>query len=338
MSELTFRVDRGWAGKRLDLFLHAMLPKKSRAFVQRLIEEGLVKREDVVLTKYSQKVSLGDIVMTSVELPVRQTVEAEDLPITVVYEDEHLAVLDKPAGMVVHPAPGHRTGTLVNALLHHFSGKLSGVGGQKRPGLVHRLDRNVSGLILIAKDDEAHGKLQALFKDREVEKLYLAVAWGKLRESHGRIDAPIGRHPVLRKKMAVIEDPIRSPSDYLASRPRSRPSLTLWRMLEHLGKAATLLEMNLKTGRTHQIRVHLSHIHHPIVGDPAYGGGIPGGMKDEELLAVLKGFDRIALHAWRLSFKHPAFGRYVSFEAAIPDEFRALLTAFRAAAKRAKEA
>jgi 23S rRNA pseudouridine1911/1915/1917 synthase len=316
MDERIFRVDRGRAGMRLDLFLCEMLPRMSRAYLQKLIEDGVITRESVPLTKASMKVFYDDIVHVNVPPPVKMRVQAEDIPITILHEDDDLAVVEKPAGMVVHPASGHRSGTLVNALLHHMGPRLSGVAGVARPGLVHRLDKDVSGLILIAKHDRAHFALQAKFKGRLVEKTYLALVWGNVKTNEGRIHAPIARHRSNRKKMAVLEG--------------GKDSLTLYRVVERIGKEATFLEVDLKTGRSHQIRVHLAHIGHAIVGDSLYGGG-PARTHRPELREAVQGLGRIALHAWRLSFIHPGTERRVSYESPAPEVLRALIETFRAA-------
>lgn len=316
MHSQSFRVDRGMAGKRLDHFLCEMMPRESRAYLQKLIEAGEVTRRGVALTKPSLKVAYDDVVEVNVPPPTKTAIEPEDIPLSFLYEDADIAVVLKPAGMVVHPAPGHRSGTLVNALLHHLKGRLSGVSGVERPGLVHRIDKDVSGLLLIAKTDEAHRGLQALFKSRKVDKRYLALVWGRLRTNEGRFDGPIARHPTFRRRMAV------APSGW------GKPALTVYRVLERLGRAATLLDVDLRTGRSHQIRVHFSHAGHPLVGDNTYGGSAARGATATLRDAVLA-FPRIALHAWRLTFRHPTTGRNLSFEAPVPEEFLRLLAAMR---------
>jgi 23S rRNA pseudouridine1911/1915/1917 synthase len=301
--EETLRVDRGGAGKRLDRFLREKLPHLSRSFLQKLIEKGSVERNGTPSLKPSVKVEYNDRVRVVVPFPEKSETRPEDIPLSILYEDSDVAVVDKSAGMVVHPAPGHWSGTLVNALLHRLQ-DLSGIGGTERPGLVHRLDKDVSGLLLVAKHDRAHRALSAAFKARRVDKIYLALVRGRVRKNEGRIEESIARHPRNRKKMAVIEG--------------GRPALTLYRVLERLA-GATLLEVNLKTGRSHQARVHLAHIGHPILGDAVYGGDKGPGAP----------LDRIALHAWRLTLRHPGTGLLISFEAPVPEEMRALAEGLR---------
>ena len=254
------------ADARLDLFLVSVLPDRSRSQIQRLIKEGQVQvagRE----AKANQPVKAGQQISVEILEPVDAEPEPEALPLTILYQDHDLIVVDKPAGMVVHPAAGHASGTLVNALLHHVD-DLSGIGGEKRPGIVHRLDRGTSGLMVVAKHDAAHEELARQFRDREVEKEYVALVWGVVQAGR-RIDAPIGRDPSNRKKMS-------------ARARRSREAVTRIVRAEHLHPSLTLAQVAIHTGRTHQIRVHLSAIGHPIVGDPLYGGvhrRVPGDLK-----------------------------------------------------------
>jgi len=239
--------------------------------------------------------------------PVDTTVEAEALPLPILYQDADVIVVDKPAGMVVHPAAGHASGTLVNALLHHVD-DLSGIGGEKRPGIVHRLDRGTSGLMVVAKHDAAHEELARQFHDREVEKDYLALVWGEVMAGR-RIDAPIGRDPDNRKKMS-------------AKARRSREAVTRIVRAEHFGRTLTLAQVAIHTGRTHQIRVHLSAIGHPVVGDALYGGvrrRVPGDIR-----AVLH-LERPFLHAARLAFKHPRDSRRIEFTSELPDDLQRIL-------------
>jgi 23S rRNA pseudouridine1911/1915/1917 synthase len=302
----TFTVADDADGTRLDRFLVSVLPVRSRSQIQRLIKDGQVQvagRD----AKPNQAVKAGQEVSVEILEPVDAQPEAEALPLSILYQDRDLIVVDKPAGMVVHPAAGHASGTLVNALLHWVD-DLSGIGGEKRPGIVHRLDRGTSGVMVAAKHDKAHEELARQFRDREVEKEYLALVWGVVQAGR-RIDAPIGRDPVNRKKMS-------------ARARRSREAVTRIVRAEHLHPALTLAQVAIHTGRTHQIRVHLSAIGHPIVGDPLYGGihrRVPGDLK-----AVTR-LERPFLHAARLAFKHPSDGRRMEFESPLPEDLQRVL-------------
>ena len=297
-------------GTRLDRFLVSVLPAHSRSQIQRLIKDGQVQVSGHD-AKPNQAVKAGQEISVEILAPVDAQPEAEALPLSILYQDRDLIVVDKPAGMVVHPAAGHASGTLVNALLHWVD-DLSGIGGEKRPGIVHRLDRGTSGLMVAAKHDKAHEELARQFRDREVEKEYLALVWGVVQAGR-RIDAPIGRDPVNRKKMS-------------ARARRSREAVTRIVRAEHLHPALTLAQVAIHTGRTHQIRVHLSAIGHPIVGDPLYGGihrRVPGDLKPVSHL------DRPFLHAARLAFKHPSDGRRMEFESSLPDDLQHVLDELR---------
>jgi len=297
-------------GLRLDRFLVSVLPGQSRSQIQRLIKDGHVQVAGRP-AKANQPVKTGQLVAVALPEPEDATPAAEALPLPIVYQDGDLIVVDKPAGMVVHPAAGHASGTLVNALLHHVT-DLSGIGGEKRPGIVHRLDRGTSGLMVVAKHDRAHEELARQFRDREVEKEYIALVWGEVQAGR-RIDAPIGRDPGDRKKMS-------------ARARRSREAVTRITGAEHLGRALTLARVAIHTGRTHQIRVHLSAIGHPIVGDPLYGGvhrHVPGDLR------AVRHLDRPFLHAGRLAFKHPADGRRMEFTSDLPEDLQQVLDALR---------
>ena len=292
-------------GTRLDNFLTALLPEQSRSQLQRLIKDGRVTGPGGGL-RPSTQVRAGQTFTIDIPPPEPTTVEPEALPLRIVYEDDDVVVLDKPPGMVVHPAAGHRTGTLVNALLHHVKG-LSGIGGELRPGIVHRLDRGTSGLMVVAKHDAAHQELSRQFSDREVEKEYVALVWGVVQAGR-RIDAAIGRDPKDRQKMSTR-----------ARRARSAVTRVTW--ARHF-KGVSLLKVAIATGRTHQIRVHLSAIGHPIVGDPTYGGvhrRVPG-----DLRAVMR-LERPFLHAARLSFTHPKDGRRVDFDSPLPPDLETIV-------------
>jgi 23S rRNA pseudouridine1911/1915/1917 synthase len=278
------------AGLRIDQFVASHLPSLSRARAQALIKSGHITLNGVE-TKASTRLKAGDLVRVNEPPPIAAEVEAEEIPLDVIFEDEDFIVINKPVGLVVHPAAGNRAGTLVNALLHHCR-ELSGVGGVERPGIVHRLDKDTSGCLVAAKNDSAHRSLVRQFAGRSITKIYLALAGGRFARPSGDVNAPIGRHPVNRKKMAVIE--------------RGRPARTSWRVLKEL-PVGTLVECTLHTGRTHQIRVHLQHLKHPLLGDEVYG--------------KRGGFPRQMLHAWKLAFTHPRTGVSVNFESPIPPDF-----------------
>jgi 23S rRNA pseudouridine1911/1915/1917 synthase len=313
MSTHTITVPDDSDGTRLDRFLVSMLPAQSRSQLQRLIKEGLVHvggRE----AKSNQQVKAGQEISVEVPAPVDPVPLPEALPLPIVYQDRDLIVVDKPAGMVVHPAAGHASGTLVNALLHHVD-DLSGIGGEKRPGIVHRLDRGTSGLMVVAKHDRAHEELARQFADREVEKEYIALTWGEVMAGR-RIDAPIGRDPSNRKKMAPASARVR----------RSREAVTRIVRAEHFGRVLTLVQVAIHTGRTHQIRVHLSGIGHPIVGDALYGGvrrRVPGDVR------AVTHLDRPFLHAARLAFTHPGETRRMEFTSELPQDLQRVLDELR---------
>jgi 23S rRNA pseudouridine1911/1915/1917 synthase len=301
-------------GVRLDRFLVSVVPEHSRSQIQRLIKDGHVTiggRE----AKANQPVKIGQEIAIDIPAPVDPAPQAEALPLPILYQDSDLIVVDKPAGMVVHPAAGHASGTLVNALLHHVS-DLSGIGGEKRPGIVHRLDRGTSGLLVVAKNDGAHEELSRQFREREVEKEYVALVWGEVMAGR-RIDAPIGRDPSNRKKMSA------APSKRAR---RSREAVTRIVRAEHFGRTLTLANVAIHTGRTHQIRVHLSAIGHPIVGDPLYGGvhrRVPGDLR------AVTHLDRPFLHAARLAFTHPSDERRMEFTSTLPDDLQRVLDELR---------
>jgi 23S rRNA pseudouridine1911/1915/1917 synthase len=292
-------------GTRLDRFLASVLGDYSRSQLQRLIKDGQVLVGGHP-AKANHLVKSTDRISIDIPDASPATVDAEELPLPILYQDRDLVVVDKPAGMVVHPAAGHSSGTLVNALLHHV-GDLSGIGGEKRPGIVHRLDRGTSGLMVVAKNDAAHAELSRQFRDREVEKEYVALVWGVVQAGR-RIDAPIGRDPVDRKKMS-------------ARARRSREAVTRIVGADRLG-ALTLARVAIHTGRTHQIRVHLSAIGHPVVGDPLYGGvhrRVPGDVR------AVQHLERPFLHAARLRFTHPADGRTMEFTSELPGDLQRVL-------------
>jgi 23S rRNA pseudouridine1911/1915/1917 synthase len=291
------------AGDRLDAWLAEEL-SLSRTRVASLVGEGAVLLNGDVPRK-SELVAGGDRVEVTIPPAKEATPEPEPIPLEVVFEDSHLLVVNKPAGMVVHPAPGHPTGTLVNALLHHVV-DLSGIGGTLRPGVVHRLDRYTSGLMVVAKDEATHQALSTALRERRVRRLYAAVTWGHLRESHLRIDAPLARDPRDRKRMAVVEG--------------GRKAVTHVRLNERW-RGAELVDVGLETGRTHQIRVHMAHLGHPVVGDRVYGGGWERGIGGPDrgwAKELARRAPRQVLHAERLGFVHPATGEALRFRAPLP--------------------
>lgn len=298
-------VDEAGAGERLDRWLSGVT-ELSRNRVAALIREERVSLNGE-LPRKSEILSEGDRVEVDIPEPRPASAEAQEIPLDIVYEDEHLVVVNKAAGMVVHPSPGHPDGTLVNALLHHVT-DLSGIGGTLRPGIVHRLDRDTSGLLVVAKDDDTHRALSAALRKRRVRRLYMAAAWGHLAESHLRVDAPIGRDPHERKRMAVVEG--------------GRRAVTHLRVRERWN-TAELLDVGLETGRTHQIRVHLAHLGHPVVADETYGVGWERGMGGRHrgwARELARRTSRQFLHAARLGFEHPATGRMMKLSAPLPPE------------------
>ena len=297
---------------RLDRWLAEQLPDLSRSRLQKLIEQGQVQVNGQVCTSKKTTVHQGDRLHLNIPDAQPSELQPENIPLEILYEDDVLLILNKPAGLVVHPAPGHDQGTLVNALLAHcqtLSGlsSLPGIGGVQRPGIVHRLDKDTSGAIAIAKTDQAHQHLQAQLKAKTARREYLAVVYGSPRTESGTIDLPIGRHLVDRKKMAVVPE-----------EKGGRHAVTHWRVQERLGNY-TLMHFQLETGRTHQIRVHSAHIGHPIVGDPVYSSGQSVGVN-------LPGQ---ALHAWRLRLKHPISGEEIEAIAPLPNAFTTLLEVLR---------
>jgi 23S rRNA pseudouridine1911/1915/1917 synthase len=299
------RVPPELAGQRLDTALARLEPTLSRAQVRRLIEQGEVTVSGKVV-KPAHRLRASDSIAGRVPEAEPTSIAAEELPLTVLYQDADLIVIDKPAGLVVHPAPGHGGGTLVNALLHHCR-DLSGIGGELRPGIVHRLDKDTSGVLVVAKSDAAHRSLAAQFKVHSVLREYLVLVRGAPRAASGTIEAAIGRHPTDRKRMSTRTK-------------RGRAAVTHWRVEERL-RGATLLRVRLETGRTHQVRVHLASIGLAVLGDPVYGGGRAQGVE--------LGLERQALHAAVLGFAHPTTGETLRFESALPVDFARALEALR---------
>ncbi len=314
--DLSFIVSPLQAGFRLDVFLAQADESFSRSQIKNAIAEG-----DVTVNgkepKVSQHLKAGDVVDLHLEPAIVAVAIPQDIPLNIVYEDASIIVINKPAGMVVHPAPGNPDNTLVNALLFHCH-DLSGIGGVLRPGIVHRLDKETSGLIVAAKSDEAHRRLSGQFEKHDVHKKYIALVWGDVKGQSGEIVLPVGRHPVDRKKMST------------KSR-HGKDALTLWKVRERFG-TATLLDIEIKTGRTHQIRVHLTERGYPVIGDAVYGNTSKlQSIKNAALKAAIKSLDRQALHAAQLSFLHPQSNERMVFTAPLPPDIENLLTVFRAA-------
>ncbi len=289
----------------------------SRARLQKLIREGRVSLRGEPVTDPKVKVAAGEVCDLIVPPPVEAAPKAEAIPLDIVYEDGDLLVLNKPAGLVVHPGAGNREGTLVNALLAHCKGSLSGIGGVARPGIVHRLDKDTSGLMVVAKNDHAHQVLTAQFADRSLSRVYQALVWGVPHPLEGLVEGAIGRHPRARQKMALVSR-------------GGKEALTRYKTLEVFGTLASLVECKLATGRTHQIRVHMESVGHPLVGDPVYGARRRIRVAGEKgLVAFLEGFSRQALHAGEIHFIHPATGKLLKFKAPLPDDLKGLLKRLR---------
>jgi pseudouridine synthase, RluA family len=308
LNVLNFKISSDHASLRLDAYLASQIDGWSRARLQRLIEN-----EDVLVngksSKPSYKLREHDEVEVELNAPAVDAFVPENIPIEIVYEDETLVVVNKPAGLVVHPAAGTPSGTLANALAYHFQ-NLPGGGSGVRPGLVHRLDRDTSGLMVVAKTESALENLSDQFRDRTVYKSYVALVHGRLASNSGKIDQPLARDPTNRTRMAVVRN--------------GRNALTLYRARRGFDRF-TLLDVELKTGRTHQIRVHLAWLKHPVVGDETYGGGRDNTIQDARLRARVRSLDRQFLHAEKLGFTHPKTGEWVKFECALPAELADLL-------------
>ena len=305
-----FNITEETSGTRLDLVLSAGLEDYSRSFIQKLFEKGAVSVNGTVCDSKKYKCSKGDLVVIEIPEPEKLEVEAEDIPIDVVYEDADLLVVDKPAGMVVHPAPGNYTGTLVNALMYHCGDQLSSINGVIRPGIVHRIDKDTSGLLVVAKSDRAHAGLARQLEEHSINRLYRAIVYSNIKEDEGTVDAAIGRDPGNRLRNAVIE---KGAPGYESA----RNAVTHYRVLERFGKY-TLIEAKLETGRTHQIRVHMAYIKHPLLGDELYGPA-----KNRE------GAKRQMLHAAVLGFVHPVTEEYLEFESPLPEDFTKVLDKLR---------
>lgn len=313
-------------GQRLDVFLHAALTglgqDVSRAGVQRWIKEGFVTQNTQVSANPAKKVRLGEEFAVNVPAAVATELVGEDIPLDILFEDDQLIVLNKPAGLTVHPAPGNWTGTLVQALIHHCGTSLSGINGEARPGIVHRIDKDTSGIMVAAKTDVAHRGLAKQFAGHTINREYLALVVGNIMPPAGRVEGNIGRHPVHRLKRAVVD-------------AGGKTAVTHYKTQEKQGERASLVACTLETGRTHQIRVHMAHLGHPLLNDPLYGHSaalpgknVKGKLTDEQaktLQTALKNLHGQALHAARLGFTHPTTGKHLEFTSPLPEAFQALL-------------
>jgi len=324
------------AGERIDKWLSERIEALTRSRLKALIDDGALLRDGAAFADPSYKLREGETYVLTPPPVADPEPQPEAIPLDVVYEDDDLIIINKPAGMVVHPAAGHWTGTLVNALIHHCGKSLSGVGGVARPGIVHRIDKDTSGLLVIAKNDAAHQGLSDAFSTHDIERVYEAVAIGAPRPGFGTIDAALARAAGDRKKMAVVDE---------EAHAAARHAVTHYKVVEAFGRTraklkgdalASLIECRLETGRTHQIRAHLAYIGHPLIGDQAYGrgpglGGLkPGDEAGDHAIRILKNFRRQALHAKVLGFEHPITKEALRFERDAPEDFQELLAALRA--------
>lgn len=304
MSQISLQADETYMDERLDKFLSAMLPDQSRSYLQKIIKDGnvLVNGEP---KKSSYRLEDGDEVTADLPELKSPDIEPENIPLDILYEDDSILMVNKPKEMVVHPSAGHYTGTLVNAVLWHCQGQLSGINGVSRPGIVHRIDKDTTGVLVVCKNDAAHNAVAAQLKEHSITRKYRAIVHGVIKEDEGTVDAPIGRHPTERKKMA-------------SGVKNGKRAVTHYRVLERF-QGYTYVECQLETGRTHQIRVHMASIHHPLLGDTVYGPA-----KDSHHL------EGQTLHAMVLGLIHPVTGEYLEVEAPLPEYFENLLKKFRA--------
>jgi 23S rRNA pseudouridine1911/1915/1917 synthase len=317
-TKVSIAIDAGSAGQRLDRALQQHLPELSRSRLKQLILSGQVSHgvpsDTNVIRDPARKVQAGQTFVVIVPDPDDATPQAQAIPLNIRFEDAYLIVIDKPAGLVVHPAPGNPDGTLVNALLAHCGDSLAGIGGVRRPGIVHRLDKDTSGLLVVAKTEPAHRALSRDFAARRIERAYAALVWGVPAPAQGEIAGNIGRSMTNRKKMAVV------------GASRGKPAVTRYRVERAFAGSAALIECRLLTGRTHQIRVHLAHKGHPLIGDPVYGARSGRALvRLNSAGAVVAAFPRQALHARRLGFVHPATGERLAFDSELPDDMVALI-------------
>ena len=303
MAVLQITIDASDEGRRIDALLSAEIPELTRNHAQKLLEQGFVLCNGCAVSKPSLKLKHGDVLSVNIPEPESPDICSEDIPIDIVYEDDDLLVVNKPKGMVVHPAPGHSSGTLVNALLHHCGDNLSGINGIARPGIVHRIDRDTTGLLVVCKNDHAHTALSQQLSSHSITRVYECIVEGVISQD-GTVDAPIARNPSDRKKMGIRQD--------------GRRAVTHYHVKENLKNRYTYVECRLETGRTHQIRVHMASIHHPLLGDTVYG-------RTKQPYAT----EGQVLHAGTLGFRHPSTGEYMEFHAPLPEYFTHLLTVLR---------
>ena len=303
-NSYTFLIDEENQSTRIDSVLSLLLPETSRSFIQKLIEGGNLRLNGDVITSKKYKLRAGDRVEITLPPPEKLSVEPENIPLDIVYEDSDVLVVNKPKGMVVHPAAGNYTGTLVNAVMYHCGDRLSSINGVIRPGIVHRIDKDTSGLLMLAKNDAAHESLSKQLAEHSITRRYKALVYNNFAQDSGTVDAPLGRDPKNRLKRAVTEQ-------------NSKRAVTHWKVTERFGKY-TLIEAKLETGRTHQIRVHMAYIKHPLVGDRVYGPAKQSLARDGQML-----------HAEVLGFVHPKTGEYMEFRQPLPTEFRNLLERLR---------
>lgn len=315
---ITQIVNKEYKGLRIDKFLAQSFPDISRSQLQRLLLEGNVTCDEDTIVDNSFKVREGDAYQLFIPAPVEANPQAEDIPLDIVYEDEDLVVVNKPAGMTVHPAPGSPRSTLVNALLYHCRGNLSGIGGVKRPGIVHRIDKDTSGLLVVAKNDMTHKALCEQFAEHSIERTYFAICYNLPNPLNGKIESMIGRSPYDRKKMAVVQN-------------NGKNAVTNYKTIENFGGIASLVQCNLETGRTHQIRVHMSSLGCSLIGDQLYEKSKKTSIKglDDTLKSLINNFPRQALHATTLGFIHPRSKAFVSFSSSFPEDFSGLLLALK---------
>lgn len=300
MEEYNLESSEEWTDRRLDKVLSEYFDGYSRSFIKKLFDDGLILVNSKAV-KPSYKVRAGDMIDISVPDPVSIDIVPEDIPLDIIYEDDDVILVNKPKGMVVHPAPGHYSGTLVNGLMYHFGSSLSGINGEFRPGIVHRIDMDTTGVLVVCKNDNAHRALSEQLHKHSITRKYYAIVYGNISSDEGTVDAPIGRSPKDRKKMAI-------------NNRNGRRAVTHYRVLERFGGRYTYIECQLETGRTHQIRVHMASIGHPILGDEVYG--------PKKCPFKLQGQ---TLHAGVLGFIHPSTGEYVEFKAELPEYFKAVL-------------
>ena len=303
-NRFTFYIDEENQSTRIDSVLSLLLAETSRSFIQKLIEDGGVVLNGEPMTSKKYKVKAGDCVELTIPEPQQLVIEPEDIPLDIVYEDDDVLVVNKPKGMVVHPAAGNYSGTLVNAIMFHCADRLSSINGIVRPGIVHRIDKDTSGLLMIAKNNKAHESLSAQLARHSITRRYKALVYNNFNEDEETADAPIGRDPKNRLRQAVTQQ-------------NSKRAVTHWKVVERFGKY-TLIEARLETGRTHQIRVHMAYIKHPLVGDPLYGPSKQAIAADGQLL-----------HAEVLGFVHPTTGEYMEFTSPLPEDFQMILERLR---------